>query len=55
MSYLKVEIILFRFTSTVVALQSIVEDLNTNEPKEMTGNGEHENKLDIRVCWGKQK
>lgn len=49
MSYVKVEIILFRFTSTVVALQSTAEDLNTNEPKEMTGNGEHENKLDISL------
>lgn len=47
--YLKVEIILFSFIYTVVALQQIVEDLSTNEPKGMTGNGEYENRLDVGV------
>lgn len=52
---MKVEIILFSFTSTKVTLQSIVEDLSTNEPKGMTANGEHEDKLEIRVHLGKNR
>ena len=46
---------MFSFTSTKVSLQSIVEDLSTNEPTGMTANGEDEDKLDIRVHLGKKK
>ena len=46
---------MFSFTPTKVSLQSIVEDLSTNEPKGMIVNGEDEDKLDIRVHLGKQK